>query len=58
MFLPRAELGRRWHAARPLAFVSDPLQRRDAPDGLVPQPFHVLARFGDRWVLTNFPVAR
>ena len=57
MFITRDELDRRWVSGRPLAIVSDPQQRRDAPDGLVPAPFHVLERFGDRWVLTNFPVA-
>jgi len=57
MFITRNELDRRWASGRPLAIVSDPQQRRDAPDGLVPAPFHVLERFGDRWVLTNFPVA-
>jgi 4-amino-4-deoxy-L-arabinose transferase-like glycosyltransferase len=57
IFIPRAELDRRWASGRPVAFVSDPQQRRDTPDGLVPPPFHVLDRHGDRWVLTNFPVA-
>jgi 4-amino-4-deoxy-L-arabinose transferase-like glycosyltransferase len=57
MFITRDELDRRWASGRPLAIVSDPQQRRDAPDGLVPAPFHVLERFGDRWVLTNFPLA-
>jgi 4-amino-4-deoxy-L-arabinose transferase-like glycosyltransferase len=57
MFISRDELDRRWHSGRPVAIVSDPQQRRDTPDGLVPVPFHVLDRFGDRWVLTNFPVA-
>jgi hypothetical protein len=55
MFISRDELDRRWHSGRPVAIVSDPQRRRDAPDGLVPAPFHVLDRFGDRWVLTNFP---
>jgi 4-amino-4-deoxy-L-arabinose transferase-like glycosyltransferase len=57
MFISRDELDRRWQSGRPVAIVSDPQQRRDTPDGLVPVPFHVLDRFGDRWVLTNFPVA-
>lgn len=57
MFVSRDELDRRWRSGRPLALVSDPQQRRDAPDGLVPAPYHVLDRFGDRWVLTNFVVA-
>jgi hypothetical protein len=57
MFIPREELERRWKSDRPVALVSDPQQRRDTPDGLVPPPFHVLDRHGDRWVLTNFPVA-
>jgi hypothetical protein len=54
MFVTRAELARRWASSERLALVSDPQQRRDRPDGLVPAPFHVLAHFGDRWVLTNF----
>ena len=57
MFLPRAEFARRWQAGERLAFVSDPQQRREDPAGLVPGPVHVLGRFGDRWVLTSFPVA-
>jgi len=57
MFIGRDELERRWTSGRPVALVTDPQQRRDTPDGLVPHPFHVLDRFGDRWVLTNFPVA-
>ncbi len=56
MFLPRAAFERRWRAGERLAFVSDPQRRRDEPAGLVPAPFHVLGRFGDRWVLTSFPV--
>jgi 4-amino-4-deoxy-L-arabinose transferase-like glycosyltransferase len=54
MFLAREEFTRRWRAGIPLALVSDPKRRRNDPRGLVPEPFHVLARFGDRWVLTNF----
>jgi hypothetical protein len=57
MFIARDELDRRWRSGRPVAIVSDPQQRRDTPDGLVPAPYHVLDRFGDRWVLTNFPVS-
>jgi hypothetical protein len=57
LFIERDELERRWRSGRPVAFVSDPQQRRDTPEGLVPPPFHVLDRHGDRWVLTNFPVA-
>jgi len=57
IFIQRKELDSRWTSGRPVAFVSDPQQRRDTPDGLVPPPFHVLDRHGDRWVLTNFPVA-
>ena len=56
MFVPRAEFARRWGSGRPVALVSDPQRRRDEPLGLAPGPFHVLARFGDRWVVTNFPV--
>jgi len=53
MFLPPDAFARRWRAGEPLAFVSDPQRRRDDPAGLVPPPFHVLGRFGDRWALTN-----
>ena len=55
MFLARAGFERRWRAGERLAFVSDPQRRRDQPTGLVPAPFHVLGRFGDRWVLSSFP---
>jgi len=53
LFLPRAEFARRWNGPDPMAFVSNPQRRRDTPDGLVPGPFQVLARSGDRWLLTN-----
>lgn len=56
LFVTRDVLDRRWQSGRPLAIVSDPQRRRDAPEGLVPAPYHVLDRFGDRWILTNFPV--
>lgn len=55
MFLARSEFDRRWSAGIPLAFVSDPQRRRESAEGLVPGPLHVLGRFGDRWILTNFP---
>jgi 4-amino-4-deoxy-L-arabinose transferase-like glycosyltransferase len=54
IFVPRPELERRWRAGERLALVSDPQQRRDTPDGLAPSPFHVLGRFGDRWLLASF----
>jgi 4-amino-4-deoxy-L-arabinose transferase-like glycosyltransferase len=57
LFISHEELERRWQSGRAVALVSDPQQRRDAPDGLVPMPYHVFDRFGDRWVLTNVPVA-
>jgi 4-amino-4-deoxy-L-arabinose transferase-like glycosyltransferase len=57
LFISPEELERRWHSDRAVAVVSDPQQRRDAPEGLVSAPFHVLDRFGDRWVLTNTSVA-
>lgn len=57
MFIARDELERRWASGRPVALVSDSQQRRDTPEGLVPPPYHVLDRFGDRWVLTNVPVS-
>ena len=53
LFLDRGEFARRWSGPDALAFVSDPQRRRDTPDGLVPGPFHVLDRSGDRWLLTN-----
>jgi hypothetical protein len=56
MFLARSEFDRRWAAGIPLAFVSDPQRRRETAEGMVPGPLHVLGRFGDRWILTNFPV--
>lgn len=56
MFLRRADFERRWQSGERLVFVSDSQKRRDHPDGLVPAPFHVLARFGDRWILANHPV--
>jgi hypothetical protein len=57
MFLARGEFERRWRAGERLAFVSDSQRRRDDPHGLVPDPFHVIGRFGDRWVLSNVPSA-
>jgi len=54
MFVSRADLERRWAGGERLAFVSDPQSRRDDPSGLVPPPFHVLGRFGDRWLLASF----
>ena len=44
LHLPRPEFARRWTAATPLAFVSDPQRRRPTPDGLVPGPFHIVDR--------------
>src|SRR5437899_621072 len=55
MFRARAAFERRWRAGERLAFVSDPQRRRDEPAGLVPAPFYLLGRFGDRWVLTSSP---
>lgn len=54
-FITRAELARRWQGPRPMTLVSDPTVRRETPADIAPHPFHVLARFGDRWVLANFP---
>ncbi len=53
MFLTRADFERRWRSGTPLAFVSDPQRRRESPAGLVPDPFRVVGRFGDRWVLAT-----
>ncbi|HZP40628.1 MAG TPA: hypothetical protein VFD84_03850, partial [Candidatus Binatia bacterium] len=55
MFLSRAAFARRWQAGERLAFVSDPQRRREDPATLVPGPFRVVGRFGDRWVLTSVP---
>ena len=57
LFITRETLDRRWTSGWPVAIVSDSQRRRDTPDGLVAPPFHVLDRFGDRWILTNFPVS-
>jgi hypothetical protein len=53
MFLSRSEFARRWQSDVPLALVSDPQRHRERPEEIVPAPSHLLARFGDRWVLTN-----
>jgi hypothetical protein len=53
MFVPRERFLDGWHAGKPVAVVSDPERRRDTADGIVPAPYHVVARFGDRWVLSN-----
>jgi 4-amino-4-deoxy-L-arabinose transferase-like glycosyltransferase len=58
MFLARHDFERRWPAGERLAFVSDSQRRRDDPHGIVPDPFHVFGRFGDRWVLSNVSGAR
>lgn len=57
LFITRDELERRWHAGRLVAIVSDPHTRRSSPEGVAPSPFFVLDRYGDRWILTNAPVA-
>ena len=36
--------------------IEEVFLKGDDPSGLAPGPYHVLARFGDRWVVTNFPV--
>jgi 4-amino-4-deoxy-L-arabinose transferase-like glycosyltransferase len=56
LFISRPEFARRWTDAKPLAFISDPQRRRATPAGLVPGPFHIVDRVGDRWLLTNHPV--
>jgi hypothetical protein len=53
MFLRRADFAQRWLGPELIAFVSDPQKRRQSPVGLVPGPFHVVARSGDRWLLVN-----
>ncbi len=57
MFITRDDLEQRWRSGRPVVLVSDPQTRRDSADGVAPTPYFVLDRFGDRWVLTNFPQA-
>jgi len=57
MFIDRTELERRWRQDAPVVFVSDPTRRRARPADLVPEPFVVVARFGNRWVLGNQAVA-
>jgi hypothetical protein len=47
-----------WRGERAMVMVSDPARRSDTPAGLAPEPFVVLARFGDRWVLGNHATAR
>jgi len=54
IFLAREEFARRWTSGERLALVSDPQQRRDDAEGLVPGPYRVVAHFGDRWVLVNY----
>jgi 4-amino-4-deoxy-L-arabinose transferase-like glycosyltransferase len=56
LFLSRPEFERRWKGVVPLAFVSDPQRRRPTPEGLVPGPFQVVDRVGDRWLLINHPL--
>jgi len=56
LFLSRPEFEHRWKELVPLAFVSDPQRRRPTPEGLVPGPFQVVDRVGDRWLLINHPV--
>ena len=53
MFLSRAEFERRWGSSAYVALVSDPQRHRDDPQAIISAPFHLVARFGDRWVLTN-----
>jgi 4-amino-4-deoxy-L-arabinose transferase-like glycosyltransferase len=57
MFLARAEFERRWRSGEPLVLVSDPRLVRESPAEIVPQPHHVLGRFGDRWILSTVPAA-
>ena len=49
----------RWGVRRVFSTVDDLISAGDfhCAHVLVPPPFHVLDRQGDRWVLTNFPVA-
>src|SRR5262249_23702198 len=56
LFIGRDELERRWESGRPVALVSDPQSPRENAEGLVSAGYHVVERFGDRWVLTNSPV--
>jgi hypothetical protein len=54
MFVVAAGLRAALAGGERLAFVSDPQRAADDPTGLVPPPFHVLGRFGDRWLLASF----
>jgi 4-amino-4-deoxy-L-arabinose transferase-like glycosyltransferase len=53
LFIDRVELRRRWSDHEAI-FVSDPLADPDRPlDEIVPEPFRIIGRFGNRWVVTN-----
>ena len=55
LFISREELEKAWQAER-VFFISDPLQTRTHLDGIVPQPFYIVARDTARWVVTNEPL--
>jgi hypothetical protein len=53
LFLERAELERRWNS-EPILFVSDPLAPMNrALHQIVPDPFFVVARTNNRWLVSN-----
>jgi 4-amino-4-deoxy-L-arabinose transferase-like glycosyltransferase len=54
-FLSREAFETRWRSGEPLALVTDPWRRHADADPFPPAPRYVRARFGDRWVITNFP---
>lgn len=53
LFWRRDRLATRWTGHKPIFFVSDPTRRRERSAGLVPGPFCVVGRWGDRWLLAN-----
>jgi 4-amino-4-deoxy-L-arabinose transferase-like glycosyltransferase len=52
LFLPPEEFVRRWQGGR-VFFVSNPLEDRATLKGIVPEPFWVIARHGNRWLASN-----
>ena len=56
LFIDREVLAELWRQQH-VIFVSDPLAPADRSlDVVVPQPFFIVARVGNRWVLSNRPV--
>lgn len=55
LFISREEFEKAWQAER-VFFITDPLQTRTRLDGVVPQPYYIVARDSARWVVTNEPL--